>query len=289
VRRDVRRRDFLALVAGSLVLAGDAVTTAAELARAVMAGTRAALRASVLRVLEPTKGPWVNQNTFGDQFFGPLPATAGQVISVLPKNTGLYGPPQVHSISLGRSDAVDAENADVYARITYGCGGVENSFDVDWLHGVQITLVCNSLSVAAVSYAPSDGAYIASGASVALKAAVAKGSIAQSRCPATYTQQLARLGEVTTAPDNAVTYNVPDFARELTVHVVSNPGNNNPAVASPVTISMLNPGGSVMAQYNAQVCVGGRSIPIPGGAKTVFIENTGSDQPTVSAEWFLGL
>jgi hypothetical protein len=290
VRRDVRRRSFLALVAVAACSPwGDAVTTAAELARAVMAGTRAALRASVLRVLEPTKGPWVNQNTFGDQFFGPLPASAGQVFAVLPKNTGLYGPPAVHSIQLGRSDAVDAQNADVYARITVGCGGVENSFDMDWLHGAQIAVVCNSLNVQAVTYAPSAaGNYAASGAAVALKAMVAKGSTNPSRCPATYTQAGLPLAEVAT-PGSSVIYNVPDFARELCVHVVSNPGNNNPATASIVTISFLNEGGSVLAQYNAQVCAGGRSIPIPGGANTVFIENTASQVPTVTAQWFLGL
>lgn len=283
----MRRRSFLLLVAGSLLVAGDAVTTAAELARAVLAGTRAALRSSILRVLEPTKGPWVNQNTFGDQFFGPLPGSPGQVFAVLPKNTGLYGPPQVHSLQLGRSDAVDAENADVYARITIGCGGVENSFDVDWVHGAQLALVCNSISVNAVSYAPDGtGSYRASGAAVALKAMVAKGSIAQGRCPATYTQALVNLLEVTTAPANSVTFNVPDFARELTVHVL---GNNNPATPTAITISFENEGGSVIAQYNAQVCAGGRSIPIPGGCNTVFIENASSDQHTVSAEWFLGL
>jgi hypothetical protein len=208
---------------------------------------------------------------------------------VLPKNTGLYGPPAVHSIQLGRSDAVDAQNADVYARITLGCGGVENQFLVDWLHGAQFTVVCNSLSVAALTYAPSaSNVYAASGAAVALKAMVAKGSTNPSRCPASYTmpgQPLAEVGN----PGSGVSYNVPDFARELCVHVVSNPANNNPAVASVVLITMTNEGGSVLAQYNAQVCAGGRSIPIPGGVNTVFIECIASQVPTVTAQWFLGL
>ena len=282
----MRRRSFLALALGLLAV-GDAVTSAAELARAVLAGTRAALRSSVLRVLEPTKGPWVNQNTFGDQRFQPLPASPGQVVTVLPKNTGLYGPPAVHSLSLGRSDEVNAQNADVYARVTFGCGGVENSFDLDWLHGVQITLVCNSLSVAAVTYAP-DGTtpYVASGASVALKAMVAKGSIAQSRCPATYTEPLHNLLEVAQAPLNGETLFIPDFAREMTIHIIN---NDNPTVATPVEFSFLNQGGSVMAQYNAQVCAGGRSVPIPGGANSVFIDNSSADTVSISVEWFLGL
>jgi hypothetical protein len=283
------RRSFLVLVIGGAcaVAVGDAVTTGQELARAVLAGMRAALRVSLVRVLEPQKGSWVNNNLWGEQRFEPLPSTPGSVVSVLPKNTKLFGPPAVHSIQLGRSDAVDAENADVYARITLGCGGIENQFDVDWLHGVQFAAVCNSLSVQAVTYAPDGtGAYHATGAAVALKVMVAKGSTAQGRCPATYTQALVNLLEVTNAPANAVTFTVPDFARELTVHVL---GNNNPATPTAITFSFLNEGGSVIAQYNAQVCAGGRSVPIPGGANTVFIENASSDQHTVSAQWFLGL
>lgn len=286
------RRAFFSLVvvvAAGAVVVGDAVTTAQELARAVMVGARAALKATIVRMLEPQAGDWVNNNLWGEQRFEPLPQTAGAVVSVLPKNTKLYGPPAVHSIQLGRSDAVDAENADVYARITLGCGGIENQFFCDWLHGAQLTVVCNSVSVQAVTYAPSaSGNYNASASACALKVMVAKGSTNPSRCPATFTQAALPLAEVAT-PGSSVTYNVPDFARELCVHVVSNPGNNNPATASIVTISFLNEGGSVMAQYNAQVCVGGRSIPIPGGANTVFIENTASQVPTVTAQWFLGL
>lgn len=263
--------------------------TPRDLAQAVLQGMRAALRSTIVRAVEPIQGPWVNNNLWGEQRFEPLPSTAGAVISILPKNTKLYGPPAVHSIQLGRSDAVDAENADVYARITLGCGGIENSFDCDWLHGAQLTAVCNSLSVQAVTYAPSaSGAYNAAAAAVALKVMVAKGSTNPSRCPLTFTQAGLPLAEVAT-PGSSVTYNVPDFAREVTVHVVSNPGNNNPAVASIVTISFLNEGGSVLAQYNAQVCAGGRSIPIPGGANTIFIENTASQVPTVTTQWFLGL
>lgn len=282
----MRRRTFLALGLGLLAVGDAVVMTADEFARAVLMGTRAALRSSVLRFIEPTKGPWVNQNTFGDQFFGPLPSTAGQVFAVLPKNTGLYGPPAVHSLQLGRSDAVDAQNADVYARITIGCGGVENIFDVDWLHGVQLALTCNSVSVQAVTYAPTPGAYRAASASVALKAMVTKGCVSQSRCPATYTEALVSLADVALAPANAVTFFLPDFARELTVHVA---GNNNPATPTAITLSFLNQGGSVIAQYNAQVCAGGRSVPIPGGANSVFIENASANTVDVSAQWFLGL
>jgi hypothetical protein len=257
----------------------------AALANAVATGARAALRRTIVTALEPTTGPWVNQNAFGDQRFAPLPVTAGQVISILPKNTQLYGPPTVHSVCLGRSDDVEAQNADVYARITFGCGGVENSFDCDWLHGVQFSLVCNSISVQAVTYAPTSSAYAASNAHVALKASVSKGSVSQGRCPATFTHNTLRLAE-TGLPGAAVEYSIPDYARELTVHMI---GNNNPATANGVTISFQNEGGTQLAQYGGQVFAGGRSVPIPGGCNNIRIENTTANQVQTTAQFFLGL
>ncbi len=263
-----------------LLAVGDAVSTASELARAVLAGTRAALRSSVLRIVEPTSGAWVNQNTFGDQRFQPLPATAGQVMNVLPKNTGLYGPPAVHSLQLGRSDDVPTQNADVYARITIGCGGVENSFDCDWLHGLQLSVVCNSVSVQAVTYAPNgDAPYATSNASVALKAMVAKGSVQQGRLPATYTLPTVGLF-------GNLFYPVPDFAREFCLQVGA---NNDPAVPQDVLVHFRNDGGTDLAVYNAQVFAGGRSVPMPGGTNTLFIDRLGPSNPLVTPQFFLGL
>lgn len=260
--------------------------TPLDWARMCARGFRAALRQTIVTALEPTKGPWVNQNTFGDQFFHALPATENQVMAVLPKNTGLYGPPAVHSLQLGRSDDVDAENADVRARITIGCGGVENSFDCDWVHGLQLALVCNSISVQAVTYRPIlEVPYSTSDAAVALKAMVAKGTTTQGRCPATYTE--ARI-VLENAPDPAsfVDYTFPDFARELTVHLAN---NNNPATATGVTVTFFNEGAQDLATYDGQVFAGGRSVPIPGGANKVRISNASGGPKVVTAQWFLGL
>lgn len=246
----------------------------------------AVLKRYAVSVLEPQKGEWVNNNVWGDQRFQPLPQTAGQVISVLPKNTSLYGPPAVHSVQLGRSDDVDAENADVYARVTLGCGGVENNFDCDWLHGAQFTVVCNSLSVQAVSYAPISGvAYNAAAASVALKVMTAKGSTNPSRCPLTLTEPNIVL---VAAPDPAsfVVYTFPDFAREFTAHVAD---NNDPAVPTNVAVTFFNQGAQALAVYDAQVFAGGRSVPIPGGANTVRLSNGSGGPLSITAQWFLGL
>lgn len=281
------RRAFVVAVVAGFVAVGDAMTTAQELAQAVFAGARMALRRTVVQALEPITGSWVNNNLFGDQRFEPLPVTAGSVISVLPKNTRLYGPPAVHSLQLSRSDDVPTENADVYARITTGCGGIENSFDCDWLHGLQLALVCNSISVQAVTYAPFAGQpYDAAAARVALKAAVAKGSTCPSRCPATYTEPSVLLKTPVDAPDNVVVYTFPDFAREFTVHLAS---NSNPATPTNVFVDFFNAGGTSLATYDAQVCAGGRSIPIPGGANTVAVNNQGGVNLRTTAQFFLGL
>jgi hypothetical protein len=273
------RRAFLSLAVGSVVAVGDAVTAGQDMARSVLAGMRAALRSTIVRALEPQTGSWVNNNLWGEQRFEPLPSRPGSVVSVLPKNTKLFGPPAVHSIQLGRSDAVDAENADVYARITLGCGGIENQFDVDWVHGAQFSVTCNSLSVQAVTYAPhGDGDYNAAGAAVALKVMVAKGSVHQGRCPATYTMPAAGLFA------NRF-FNVPDFAREFCLHVGA---NNDPQVPTQILMHFRNEGGTDLAVYDAQVCAGGRSVPLPGGCNTLFIDKLTAASPICTPQFFLG-
>lgn len=263
------------LAAGSL--AGCAVSTAEDIARAVALGVRSAMRRGVM-LLEPQKGPWVNQNLWGDQRTQPFPASAGIVVNVLGKNTIMYGPPTVHSVQLARGDDVLPSNADVRARITYGCGGVENTFDCDWLHGAQFSLVCNSVSVAAVSYAPNiNSAYLAAGGAVFLGASVAKGSVNQGACGLTYTEP-----QITVAA--ARSYDVKrDFTREVCVHLA---GNNNPATPTNVFVELINSGG-FLVRYDAQVCAGGRRIPVPGGANTLLLSSAAPFTPIV--QWFLGL
>ncbi len=257
------------------------MTGQVDMARAVLAGVRSAMRSTVTRSLAPQKGNWVNNNIWGDQRSEPLPGSANQVVSVLGKNTSLYGPPAVHSVQLARGDDTPAVNSDVRARVTYGCGGIENSFDCDWLHGSQFALVCNSLSVSAVTYAPRSAApYDASGGSIFLGASVAKGSTFASS-PLTYTEPRD------TMPNLAVAnYPVRDFVRELSLHVNL---NSDPATASNVRIQFLDGGGGANAQYDAQVCAGGRRIPIPGQTNIVRITNLSGSDVLTCLQWFLGL
>jgi len=278
-RRDLlTRRGFLA---AALALAGAVVVTSlAELAQAVASGTRAAMRRGMF-VLEPQKGRWINQNLWGDQRAQPLPAVEGQVVAVLGKNTIMYGPPAVHSVQLARGDETPASNADVRARVTYGCGGTTNTFDCDWLHGAQFALVCNSVSVAAVSYAPSSlVAYQPADGAIFLSASVCKGSTQQGRCPLSYTEAMGQL-----PGPGALSFPIArDFTREVVVHL---PNNDDPAVPTGVFIEFTNSGGFVV-RYDAQVCAGGRAIPVPGGAFLLTLSTAGVATQVV-VQWLLGL
>jgi hypothetical protein len=256
------------------------------LARAVAAGTRAALRRGML-VLEPQRGDWVNQNLWGDQRAQGVPAAVGVEVEVLPKNTKMYGPPHVHSVSLCRGDEIVAQNADVYASVTYGCGGIENNFLCDWLHGLQFSLVCNSLHVNALSYAPSAlSAYNSVGAAIFLGAMVAKGTVSQGCQPVTKTEPFTEV-----VNGGVLSFPVPDFARAATVHVLIEPAtlNSDPSVPTSVLVRFTAAGAAKLAQYDAQVCAGGKSIPIPGGATEIRILNSNAATVALTVQWFLGL
>ncbi len=231
-------------------------------------------------VVEPTAGSWFNQNTFGDKYDGPFPLSEGITVGVLPKNDRLYGPPAVHSIQLARGDNAPAQNADVRALVSYGNGGVKNSFLCDWLHGAQFALVCNQISVSAVTYAP-DGQsdYDPQNASLFLAALVGKGDVSKG-FPLSFTE--ASEGIINGTP---LVFPVRDFVREVIVHVLN---NSDPATATGITIEFDTDAGTALAIYDAQVCAGGASIPVPGGTTQVRLLNGGAPQ-VVTLQWVLGL
>ncbi len=268
----VTRRDVLVGL-GS----GVAVISLAQLAQAVRRGVGGAL----VNVLEPIGGPWHNDNNWGDQYNGAFPGEAGQSIAVLPKNARLYGPPAVHSVNLFRNDNSPAQNADVYARVTYGCGGVNNSFDCDWLHGSQFSIVCNTVNIVAVTYRPTDqDPYNAADGFFFLGAAVAKGSTTRG-APLTFTTQRARI-----AAAGAHTFPVVDFARRVTACIGPN-NNDNPANPTNVTLGFQTRVGTEIVQYDAQVCAGNAMVAVPGGTTSIIVRTPAARD--VALVWELGL
>jgi len=268
----VSRRDLL-VGAG----AGVAVITVSQLAEAL----RSSIRGSLLYVLEPQQGPWHNQNFWGDQYTGAFPGSTNQVIAILPKNAMMYGPPQVHSLQLYRNDNSPAQNADVRARVTYGCGGANNSFECDWLHGAQLSLVCNTINVEAVTYTPTDqDPYDPSGGQFFLGAVVAKGSVTRG-APLTFTTQRVHI-----AAAGSHDFPIVDFARRVTCCIGPN-NNDNPQTATNVTLGFQTRVGTEIVQYDAQVCAGNTMIAIPGGTTSIRVRCVAARD--IALVWELGL
>ena len=233
----------------------------------------------IIPVLEPTTGPWQNNPNWGAKFQGALPAVEAAVLPIASLDN-MPGPPRVQTIQLFRSDPiVSSQNADVHARITYGLGAVNNTFDVDWLQGVQLSLLCNTIRVDAITYAPnSQVAYASNGDNVVLAAGFGEGSPSRTRVTfGTPSQALV-------STDSAL-FPVPDFAKEVIVNVS---GNNDPAV--PLGASLIFNGGGVdLLTYDLQVAAGGRALTIPTGTKNIQIPNTTLGTLIIQVTWVLSL
>ncbi len=166
-------------------------------------------------VIEPTEGDWTAAGSMGRSVNGPLPLLEGGVITIFNRDR-LYGPPKQRLLHLYRSNnirpAIGGQNADVYAHVTYGVGGAQNEFFCDWFG--HVPLVCDSVRVDAVSYAPLAVGVLPYQASQNLTTTFGAmlgnvgASPAQAPTLTTSQQSLANGGA-------SLTYFVPDFAKKV--------------------------------------------------------------------------
>lgn len=116
--------------------------------------------------LEPTLGWWTGSTQFGNRLAFDMPPTAGVLTDILDSRE-LPGPPRSFGATLTRNPRITlgpnltpvgeaniARNADIYAQITYGAGGVSNTFLMDWSNGGSFALQANTMRISALSYAP---------------------------------------------------------------------------------------------------------------------------------------
>lgn len=109
--------------------------------------------------VEPVGGYWMNNNSWGYQFTGLFPKALTDVVPIL-NNDQIPGPPRSMMLSLFRGDRVGAKsttstrNAEIYAQIIYGAGGINNTILIDWNQGGQIALPCTAVRINAVPYVP---------------------------------------------------------------------------------------------------------------------------------------
>src|SRR4051812_395799 len=215
--------------------------------------------------------------------FPPAPASG-----LLPESTptavfsspGQAGPPRPRTLHFFRSDAqleVGIFNADIYASIVYGVGGIQNQFFCDWTRGGQLSLVCVSLRVEAVIYKPGQAPpYLPPGGTQTLGCLLSETGSAPPR-PPTFTTQSAIL------PDGAkASFLVPDFARWVF------PGGNDVDMTAS-TVDFRNLSSTVLKTMALTPALAQLGTPLPGGTSQIDITNHEGGFRNVLVQFELGL
>lgn len=166
---------------------------------------------------EPTSGWWQGKGAFGFRSEGDVPGE-GEVIPLCEQAT-LPGPPGSWWLQWFRFNRnLDTElasngNFELRGRITYGVGGIQNRVEVDVMQGVQVPIVCNSVTVELVTYNPRADAPYEAGRAIA-GCMFGRGA-AGGALPATFTTPFeisaAVVGLTLVVP-------LPDFARSVCLH-----------------------------------------------------------------------
>lgn len=244
-------------------------------------------------ILEPSKGDWLNNNNWGNSHRGPIPAAAGVEIGVAELRE-TPGPPRVYTVQLFRTIVhTDENNADVRAKVSYGVGGVRNSFQLDWVTGMQFSLLASYVKLDAVTYRPQEyNDYLASGSEqLTIAAAFGAGAIAHGP-PILYTEPAFLL---LAGGDRFI--DVPQFARAVIVRTYKNgaivTANNNPATTTNISLQFFAGDSTAALQaVDAQIFASAvDGIPLPGGTRQVDVVNlnTMGNDYFVSVQWVLSL
>ena len=235
-------------------------------------------------IAEPTQGPWVDNPDWGNGTGSiAMPVEAAQIIPVATLNRA-PGPPRVYTVQLQRSDRLQTGNSDLYARIDHACGAQQNSFDLDWIAGTQLSLPATFIRVSAVSYAPdSASAYNAAG-QVALSACFGEGA-APTSVPGRASLTLPRR---TWANTTVETFLVPDFARAVVVNLVN---NDDPAADTDVVLQAENGGGRVWYQGDCKIFAGGmaQGLQLPGATQRIQLQNNTGGDVSATVQFLLAL
>lgn len=110
---------------------------------------------NAVNVISAKNGPWTGNNNLGiERAFSP-DANNRQTVLKLPE----WGFPEMWTLCLGMNDYSTAgglEGFSVTAEIEFGCGGVIQVVEIDWLQGMCISLPMNALNLVA-SYRTGSG------------------------------------------------------------------------------------------------------------------------------------
>lgn len=238
----------------------------------------------VVNVLEPREGAlawWLKTSDFGGRFIGELPVVGSEIqIASLERAPG---PTRPIAITLFRSDRdVSTEgNTDVYAKITYGAGGAQNTFICDWTQGGSLCIPATNVRVTALVYQPALSEIESPTLGITLGATLGLGAVTPSRPPTlTIPQQLLGIAE----PESVLTFDIPDFARRVYPLIASDSANLSQLLFELRTGSNV---AIIQRDVSAEALLQG--YPIPGACTYGILQNQTGAPLSASVMFELGL
>lgn len=227
-------------------------------------------------VIEPTGGPWKNNNRWGDQRVAFVMPAEGVPTQIVDGNV-IVGPPRVQSVQLHRGTQQSGSNADFRARIEYGVGGMSGSFDCDWADGVQFSIVANWVRIIAVTYRPNPiNPYDPATGVLNIGASLAEGTVWPGRS-VTFTESIL----IDQAPASPGIFESPKFAKAVLLW-----GGNAAQTVDFIGAGSLNPFTGTIASFATYRDFG---MAFPGGCERVIVGASAVSAQTVTVQWFLGL
>ncbi len=203
---------------------------------------------SPVQIIEPVTGWWNQSGAFGFRYQGLIPPEPGTIIP-LTEQIRLPGPPRlwwIHWFRFSRGLATEVTpygTWDLRGRVTYGVGGAQNVVEVDVAAGIQMAVVCSSIKVDLITYAPEvlitagnneEPIYDPGELGVIAGAMFGDGSAGGALPPSYSTPAYSADGAGLIALDIPV----PDFARSVVLHT----DQDDPALLAASTLSFNNPG-----------------------------------------------
>jgi hypothetical protein len=242
-------------------------------------------------VVEPRHGWWTEDGGFGSRIQTDLPSVAGAEIDCFSIDK-LPGPPRPLAFNLFRSNTNfpsgggrGSSNSELYAKITYGAGGISHSFLLDATLGTQLSLVAGTVRLIFVSYAPNGSAAYtvpASGEAI-LGATLGLGSVSPAS-PPTFTTQYFSVANGATQ-----SWPVHPFARRVWPF---QPATSGLQTWTNVTLTLRREGGA--NQQKVQLGEVGpelytQGLPIPGASFEAVLTNSSGATRSMGLVFELGL
>jgi len=194
---------------------GRVITSGDRLDESSMAEARRDTGTPVVQLAYPRQGVWSGKNQLGVELPFELDANRMQTIFKMDE----WGFPEVWTISLGialPTPLIQNQIFDVVAEVSFGAGGIAQTFECDWVEGTIFSLPMNAVNVRARWSSRAIIAGVLPPEGIRISTIIARGAIRHARATIT-----AFMGNLAVGSD-FVDFNnhfppIPAFAKSVTV------------------------------------------------------------------------